>query len=188
MSILLIIVNFSWKRAVELAFFLAASFLAFWLDDALQLWNSLIDLSEGTYNVRITIQELALSRFRENGYVGVDYSELASLGPGGHYLHNAYLVLVFAGGIPTAIAVFTYVIVAISRGIASYFRNDTKKHSIIAGTLLAGCSSTFVEWLAYGHLFNYASWLGICLLFLVPSRAKTRSRPTEDGEESSEYR
>ncbi|MCS3648568.1 O-antigen ligase family protein [Salinibacter ruber] len=164
----MIVVNSRISRAVTIAG-IATGLVLYFLSDLLAFYELLTALREGSYEIRFVLQRMAWERFAENNYLGVDYGALSSLA-GGHWLHNAYLVLLFGGGTLGSLPIFAYMLIAVGRGIRAYFAGPSKQHRVIAGGLLAGCSVTFVEWLAYGQMFNYASWLLLSLLFLLPLR------------------
>jgi O-antigen ligase len=162
----MILVNSRVNRMVALIVALLGGILYF-LPELWSLYEALTALKESTYQLRFRLQRLAWEQFVENNYLGVDYGALGTLARG-HWLHNAYLVLLFGGGILGSLPVFGYILMAIGRGIQVYFSHSSKRQRVVAGALLAGLSVTLVEWLAYGQIFNYASWLVLTLLFLLP--------------------
>jgi O-antigen ligase len=159
--------NFSVRRTL-LILGVIASITLYYIQDLISLYEVIVALREGTVDTRLMLQRRAWDLYRENQYLGVDYGRLASLSTYGHWLHNAYLVLIFGAGTFGAIPYFVFIVLAIARGIRTYFAKVSEEQAVVAGGLLAGVSVSLVEWLAYGQFFNYASWLGLTLLYLSP--------------------
>jgi hypothetical protein len=133
-------------------------------------FEDFIDLKSVTYHNRMLTQRIAWNKFRDQGYVGVDYAELHSIK--GRWLHNAYLVFLFGAGTLSALPVFFFILVSLLRSIWFVLRTrkkSTKNLLIIA--LLAGVLGPLVEWLAYGNFFNPTAWLGLSLLWHTTTRA-----------------
>jgi len=160
--------SFSVKRALFILSPVGVGIL-YYLQDLVGLYEGIVALREGTYDIRLVLQRLAWEQFVENQYLGVDYGNLSSLTMAGHWLHNAYLVLLFGAGILGAAPIFGYMALSVIRGVKTYFTGRTMKQRVIAGGLLAGCVVSLIEWLAYGQMFNHASWLGLCLLYMSPA-------------------
>jgi O-antigen ligase len=159
--------KFSLKRTLY-ALSLISAIIVFYIQDILYFYEIIVALRETTVDTRFMLQQRAWGLFQENMYLGVDYGSLSDLTLAGHWLHNAYLVLIFGAGTFGAIPFLVFILLCVVRGVQTYFAQVPVEQRIVAGGLVAGVSVSLVEWFAYGQIFNYASWLGLTLLYLIP--------------------
>jgi len=136
--------------------------------------NWLVLLAPAGVHNRLANFDLALAIIPNHLIGGVGYYAFQQITGSERILHNSFLVLIMATGIPGMLVFASLLYLAIYRGIRCVLKRDERSPLAIA--LLAGLSAILVEMCLYSGLNVPIFWIVLALLMNLPYLSHIRSR------------